>query len=87
MNFGSTRRGQRFQVDLADPRVAGLIRGGYLSIVKEPDRGPMDSADDSGGSDIVSGGGMDSGDLRDAQEEEVDGQGEVEPSADDPDGA
>lgn len=46
MAFSNMKRGQRLQVDINDPYVQGLVRGGYLTIIwKEPDGPLADSAD------------------------------------------
>lgn len=74
MSFGKLRRGDRLQVDIHDPKVAGLIKGGYLRIVwKEPREG--DSLD-STGPERVPADGVDSRAARDAEEEVDHGAGE-----------
>lgn len=74
VSFGRLKRGDRIQVDIHDPQVAGLIKAGYLT-VNWRDRGSVDRPDDSGRAEHVSAGGVDSSDPR-GQEEEVDGPGE-----------
>jgi hypothetical protein len=64
--FGLWKRGQRLDVDIHDPAVAGLVQAGYLSIIwKElPDaRDPLDFA----GPGSVPAGGVDAGMARPAQ--------------------
>ena len=73
MSFGRLKRGDRLQVDIHDPHVAGLIKGGYLKINwKEPRRGETDRAGDPDGAGAVPADGVDPGDTRDA-EAQIDG--------------
>lgn len=91
MSFGTLRRGDRLQVDIHDPKVRGLIKGGYLKLVwkERGDVTGVDSAGDPDGPGLVSVGGVDPDDSGDSQaEEEVDdGPGEHRPEPEDPDGA
>ena len=88
VSFGHLKRGDRLQVDIHDPHVAGLIRGGYLTIIwKERADGPVDNPDDPDGSDTVPADRVDSGGTRGAQEEEIDGPRGPEPRVGDPDSA
>jgi len=87
VSFGTLRRGDRLQVDIHDPAVAGLIKGGYLKVIwRHPDGGQMDSAAGPELPGLVSAGGMDPGDPGPA-EEEVDGTGEHRPESQGADGA
>jgi hypothetical protein len=82
MSFGALKRGDRLQVDIHDPKVAGLIKGGYLRIVwKERDYArELDSADDPAWSGHDTADHLDSGGAREPQtEEDLDGQGENRP--------
>ena len=73
VSFGHLRRGDRLQVDIHDPGVAALIRGGYLKINwKEPRRGETDRAPGPDGAGTVPADRVDSGDTRDT-EAQVDG--------------
>ena len=82
MAFQDLKRGQRIQVDIHDPLVAGLVRGGYLKIIcKEPGYAALGDPDGDRWLDTVPGDGVDPG----ATEEEVDGPGETEPGESDPD--
>lgn len=83
VSFGQLKRGDRIQVDIHDPTVAGLIKGGYLKVIWR-DHGPVDSSSDPGRSELVSAGSVDPSDLRES-EEEVDGPGEHRPAAESPD--
>jgi hypothetical protein len=78
MSFGTLRRGDRLQVDIHDPKVAGLIQGGYLKIIwKGPGDGQMDGAADPDLPGPVSAGSVDSGGKGEPASEEVDdGPGE-----------
>ena len=80
LTFGNYRKGQRIQVDIHDPTVAGLIKAKYLKIhwKERGDARELDSPVDPAGSDSVPAGGVDPDDLRSAQdaEEVADGQGE-----------
>lgn len=59
LSFGPYRLGQRIQVDVDDPAVAGLIKAGYLTILrKEPGSAAVDDPD---GLSRVPGVGVDSG--------------------------
>jgi hypothetical protein len=83
MSFGHMKRGDRLQVDIHDPAVAGLIKGGYLRIAwkGDGDARTLDSAVDPAGFEPVPAGSVDpddSGDPQDA-EEVADGQGEHRP--------
>lgn len=59
LSFGPYRHGQRIQVDVCDPAVAGLIEAGYLQI-QEKEHG-VEAVDDPDGTGRVSGVGVDSG--------------------------
>lgn len=94
MAFNGLRIGQRLQVDIHDPKVRGLIQGGYLRIIwkGDGDATGVDSAVDPGRVDFVPAGRVGSGGAgKPAQTEAVDGAGEhqsgaegvVGPSADD----
>ena len=88
MSFGQLKRGDRLQVDIHDPVVAGLIRGGYLKINwKEPRRGETDRAGNPDGPDRVPVDRVDSGAARGAEEEELDGPRTSGPGQGDSDSA
>lgn len=79
MSFGTLRRGDRLQVDIHDPAVRGLIKGGYLRIVwkERGDARELDSPVDPAGPGHDTVDHLDSGGVRESQaEEELDGQGE-----------
>ena len=65
LSFSNLRRGDRLQVDIHDPQVAGLIKAGYLKIIwKEPrEHDPVDSGRVGGVPDS----GVDGGVARPAQ--------------------
>jgi hypothetical protein len=88
MSFGQLKRGDRLQVDIHDPAVAGLIKGGYLRIVwkERGDARELDSADDPAGSGRDAAGHLGSGGAGELQTEEaLDGQGEHQPGEEDSD--
>jgi hypothetical protein len=80
MSFGQLKRGDRLQVDIHDPVVAGLIKGGYLKIIwKEPsDARTVEGSDDPGWADCLFSDRVDAGALQEA-EAQVDGPRESEP--------
>jgi hypothetical protein len=80
MSYGHLNRGERLQVDIHDPAVAGLIRGGYLKIIwkESGDVITVDDSDDPGWADCLFGDGVDAGALQEA-EAQVDGPREAEP--------
>jgi hypothetical protein len=88
MSFSHLKRGDRLQVDIHDPYVAGLVRGGYLTIIwKEPsDAGAVEDPFDPGWADSLLGGSVDAGALQEA-EAQVDGTDQDVPVAGDRDGA
>lgn len=83
VSFGTLRRGDRLQVDIHDPKVRGLIQGGYLKIIwKGSGDGQMDGAADPDLPGLVSAGSVDSGGEREPATEEVDdGPGEHQPDS------
>ncbi len=89
VSFGTLRRGDRLQVDIHDPAVAGLIHGGYLKVIwkERGDVGQLDSADGPDLPGLVSAGRVDSGVAGDSEEEDVDGTSEHRPGEKDPAGA
>lgn len=77
VSFGTLRRGDRLQVDIHDPQVAGLIKGGYLKVIWK-ERGnatSVDNSDDPVRPELVPAGSVGSGVAREPEEEDVDGQG------------
>jgi len=101
LSFRDVKRGDRLQVDIHDPQVAGLIKAGYLTIIwKEPREHDLV---DSGRAGIVPDSGVDVGAVRPAQKDEgksaatprssgkkaavSDGAGESGPGEKDPGGA
>jgi hypothetical protein len=80
MSFSNLKRGDRLQVDIHDPAVAALIRGGYLTIIwKEPsDAATVDDPTDPAWADCLFSDGVDAGASQEA-EAQVDGPGEPEP--------
>jgi hypothetical protein len=88
MAFSHLKRGDRLQVDIHDPYVAGLIRGGYLTIIwkESSDVAAVDNPFDPGWADCLFGDGVDAGAVQEA-EAQVDGPGEPEPGQGDRGGA
>lgn len=88
MAFNGLKIGQRIQVDINDPVVQGLIRGGYFRIIWREHASGVDSAVDPGGVESVPAGGMGSGGAGDTPTEAVsDGAGEHQSAAQDYAGA
>jgi len=88
MAFSGVKFGARLQVDIDDPAVAGLIKGGYLKITREggDDAGTVDSPVDPDGVEFDVAGDLGSGGVGKLQtEEELDGQGEHRPESEGPD--
>lgn len=84
MAFGLYRRGERFQVDVTDVHVQGLIKGGYVTLIKEADdAGPLDNPVDPAWADCLFSDDLAAGAVQ--EEEEVDGQGAPGPGESDPD--
>lgn len=83
---GQLKRGDRLQVDIHDPAVAGLIKAGYLKIHWKEAGDGTDSLDPVR-SGPVSAGSVDPGDTRAAAEEVADGAGEHQPEQKDSDRA
>ncbi len=77
MPFGTLKRGDRLQVDIHDPAVAGLIKGGYLKVIwkERSHAGQVDDPADPAWADCLFGDGVDGGALQEA-EAQVDGTGE-----------
>jgi hypothetical protein len=80
MSFGHLKRGDRLQVDIHDPYVAGLIKGGYLTIIwKESGDVPaVDDPHDPGWADCLFSDRVDAGALQEAQAQ-IDGPRESGP--------
>lgn len=77
MAFGYHRRGDRFQVDVDEPRVQGLIKGGYITVIEEAHDGSLDDTTDPDRVSDVFDSGLVAGDPQ--EEEALDGQRETEP--------
>lgn len=78
--LGNLKRGDRIQVDIHDPVVAGLIRAGYLKIHwKEPsDATQLGDPADPDWVDCLFGSGVDAGAMQEA-EAQIDGPGTHRP--------
>lgn len=86
MAFGLYRRGERFQVDAGDPHVQGLIKGGYVTLVKEAhDAGALDNPVDPAWADCLFSDDLVAGAVQ--TEEAVDGARADLSGAGDPDSA
>ena len=84
--LGNVKRGDRIQVDIHDPVVAGLIRAGYLKIIwKEPsDATQLGDPADPDWVDCLFGSGVDAGAVQEA-EAQIDGPGEHQSDEEDSD--
>ena len=76
MAFGYHRQGDRFQVDVDDPRVQGLIKGGYVTLIEEAPDGSLDDTSDPAWADCLFSDDLVAGTVQ-TEEEAVD-----EPGAD-----
>lgn len=84
VSYGNVRKGDRLQVDIHDPAVAGLIKAGYLKIIWKgvDDAGKVDSAVDTPRPERVPAGRVDTRRMPEP-EEEVDGTGGHRPCEED----